>query len=242
MTIMSELGPRAREILRSGRELNRPTAADRERIDSALRERLGAALLLSDGNESSKPLSPVRPRSPWLKAFVVGAGLVGGGLFFASRHESAVLSPPSAVVAPLAATSTALSTPAPVALPEPNPAQGQAARSDVDSVPLPVPSEKPASSAHPAEDRLAQEVALLARATSSLHAGRPADALKTLDEYQRRFPKGMLTEERRAAKAQALCALGRESEAEGELARLAPQSLAAARAKQVCAAHSASKP
>jgi hypothetical protein len=65
--------------------------------------------------------------------------------------------------------------------------------------------------------------------------------LKTLDEYQRRFPKGQLTEERRAARAQALCALGRRSEAEGELARLAPQSLAAARAKQVCEGRAASK-
>jgi hypothetical protein len=82
-------------------------------------------------------------------------------------------------------------------------------------------------------------VALLARATSSLHAGRPADALKVLDEYQRRFPKGLLAEERRAARAQALCSLGRQSEAETELARLAPQSLAAARARQACDARSA---
>jgi len=101
-----------------------------------------------------------------------------------------------------------------------------------------ISAEPPAPSVRPAQDRLAQEVALLARATSDLHAGRAANALKVLDEYQRQFPKGLLTEERRAARAQALCALGRQSEAQAELARLAPQSPAAARAKQVCETHS----
>ena len=102
-----------------------------------------------------------------------------------------------------------------------------------------VASDRSTAPARPAEDRLAQEVALLARATSNLHAGRPADALKVLDEYQHRFPRGLLSQERRAAKAQALCALGRQTEAQVELSRLASGSISAARAKQVCDAHSA---
>jgi hypothetical protein len=60
-----------------------------------------------------------------------------------------------------------------------------------------------------ATDRLAQEVAILSRATSELHAGRPANALKAIDEHARKFPNGLLVEERRAARTQALCALGR---------------------------------
>jgi hypothetical protein len=222
---MSELGPRAREILHSGRELNRPTDADRERVGNALRERLGAALLLT---EDSKALPPSRPRWAFVASGLVSAGLVGGALLLASRQEPITTSPALAARASVVATGS-LSPPA-LAAEVPSP--------DVAKLPLLVPSDRPSASARPAEDRLAQEVALLARATSGLHAGRPADALKVLDEYQRRFPKGLLTEERRAARAQALCSLGRQSEAQAELARLAPQSLAAARAKQVCEARS----
>ncbi|HYP98870.1 MAG TPA: hypothetical protein VER96_09355 [Polyangiaceae bacterium] len=242
---MSELGPRAREILRSGRDLNRPTDADRERVESALRERLGAALLLA---ESSKAVPAVRPRWPFVSSFVVGAGLVGGGIFFGTRHAPEVASTPPAVIA-VASTTNGVSQPplpAGVSVPElatsdtPEPVSAASPKPVSSATPEPV-SERAVASARPAEDRLAQEVALLGRATSSLHAGHPADALKTLDEYQRRFPKGQLSEERRAARAQALCALGRQSEAATELARLAPQSLAAARARQVCDARSALK-
>jgi len=227
MTIMSELGPRAREILQSGRELNRPTDADRERIESALRERLGAALVLV---ETSKAAPAIRPRWPFVGSLVVGAGLVGGAVFFASRPQPVTPIAPRVVASAVAVNSAPLaSTVELVAAPEaPKPAAL-------------IPSDRPAPSARPAEDRLAQEVALLARATSQLHAGRPADALKVLEEYQRRFPKGLLTEERRAARAQALCALGRRSEAESELSRLPAQSLAASRAKQVCDARPAIK-
>lgn len=229
---MSELGPRAREILRSGRELNRPTDADRARVDQALRERLGAASLLTEGGKAPPA---IRPRWPFVTSCMVGAGLVGGGIFFATRPAPVAISAPPAVVSAVAVSSAALPPAVPVEarVPEaPEPRKALAL----------VSSERPmTASARPVEDRLAQEVALLARATSSLHSGRAADALKTLDEYQRRFPNGKLTEERRAARAQALCALGRQSEAESELARLAPKSLAAARARQVCDSRSALK-
>ncbi|MEP7052036.1 MAG: hypothetical protein ABJB12_16845 [Pseudomonadota bacterium] len=93
---------------------------------------------------------------------------------------------------------------------------------------------EPARAAQLQEDPLAREVGLLSLATGDLHAGRAGDALKVLDEHQRKFPNGILSEERRAARAQALCALGRRSEADSELARLASQSLAAVNAKRVC--------
>jgi Tetratricopeptide repeat len=46
----------------------------------------------------------------------------------------------------------------------------------------------------------------------------------------------MLLEERRAARAQALCALGRHAEAERELAKLPQASPQAARVRQLCGA------
>jgi hypothetical protein len=84
-------------------------------------------------------------------------------------------------------------------------------------------------------------VALLSRATSALRAGRAAEALKALDEHRRKFPNGTLSEERRAARAQALCSLGRIDEGRAELSLLAPRSPAAARASQVCDAMAARK-
>jgi hypothetical protein len=99
-----------------------------------------------------------------------------------------------------------------------------------------------ARSAPAAPDALTLEVALLSRAISSLSAGRPGDALKTLNEHQRQFPHGILDQERRAAKAQALCSLGRVAEGRSELARLTPRSPAADRARQVCDAGEHSEP
>jgi hypothetical protein len=60
--------------------------------------------------------------------------------------------------------------------------------------------------------------------------------LRALEVHQRRFPAGALTEERRAAKAQALCLLGRVDEGKAELRKLDARSPAAARGQQVCAA------
>jgi predicted Zn-dependent protease len=86
---------------------------------------------------------------------------------------------------------------------------------------------------------LAEEVAILARAAADLRGGRAQDALSALNEHQRKFPKGVLTQERRAARAQALCAVGRFSEARAELARLPKASPQAIRAATFCDKRSA---
>jgi hypothetical protein len=80
---------------------------------------------------------------------------------------------------------------------------------------------------------------ILSRAEGDLHRGQAALALRGLNEHQRRFPDGALSVERRAARARALCALGRVSEAKGELARLsrvARGSQLEARAREACGA------
>jgi hypothetical protein len=85
---------------------------------------------------------------------------------------------------------------------------------------------------------LALEVAILSRASSDLYGGRPANALKALEEHQRRFPAGALAEERTAARIRALCALGRVNEAQTDLTMLSrstPDSPHLARARKVCA-------
>jgi predicted Zn-dependent protease len=84
---------------------------------------------------------------------------------------------------------------------------------------------------------LAKEVAMLSQASADLHAGRPAAALTVLDEHQRKFPHGGLVQERTSARIQALCALGRMTDAQDELARFArtsPNSPHLARARKAC--------
>ena len=88
-----------------------------------------------------------------------------------------------------------------------------------------------------AQSSLSEEIALLSRAETDLHAGRPENALRSLDEHERRFPHGTLEPERIAARAQALCALGRFAEAQApleQLARTAPHSPNEERARQAC--------
>jgi hypothetical protein len=84
---------------------------------------------------------------------------------------------------------------------------------------------------------LAEEVALLSRAETELRAGRPAKALLALSEHQRKFPRGALSEERTAARIQALCALERTDEANAQLKQLlhiSPNSAHEERARQAC--------
>lgn len=221
---MSELSPRARQVLQSS--ATRATSADRERITNALRAKLGPASLPA---AIGSGVSPARARWPFISSAIVGVGLIGGALFLMTRHG-----PASAIPLPQAVALAVTTDPvAPVA-----PAVDSAT-----SLPeAAVAPELPAPSARPAPDRLAQEVAFLEHATSALHAGHASNALRILDESQRKFPNGLLAIERSAARAQALCSLGRQSAAQAELARLPAQSPGAARAKQVCAASSKAQP
>jgi hypothetical protein len=218
---MSDLSQSAQQLVRGGAKAARPSDADRERIFEALRERLGDAALLGQAAAAPSAFSAL-----WVKvsAITVGLGLAAGGLVLGLQGE-----PSKADVAPAPRPLPAVVAPAPAAEP--------AASSATLSPPLVAP---PIAAVEPttkrASDRLAEEVALLSRATSALRAGRANDALKTLNEHQSKFPKGLLSEERRAARAQALCALGRRPEAERELAKLSPTSPQAARARQMCGA------
>jgi len=212
---MAELSPRARELLRAG--TIRPTAADRARIQKALQARLG---MPSPSVPESPALPAPRSRWPLVSSAIVGVGLIGGAVYVSHRHAPETVLPVQAV----AAAAVVTSSPAPESAPPVEAATASALPTAI----------APAPSSHTARDRLAQEVALLERATSALHAGRPADALRVLDEYQRKFPSGLLSQDRGSARAQALCALGRRSEAEAELSRLPAHSPGSARAKQVC--------
>ena len=227
---MSTLSPKGSDLVRAGRRAFQPTDADRARNLDSLRAQLGVTALPPGPGSVATAATVGRSICPFLSVVVVGIGLVGGTLFFALRPGAGRDNPQITNVVPVVAI-----TPAAPPSPEQPTSPAAAAPSATD------PPAPPAASAHRAQDRLAAEVAILSRATRDLRAGRPAEALKALDEYRRKFPKGLLSEEQRAARAQSLCALGRFDEANEKLAGLAPQSPLAVQAKQFCDARLAAR-
>jgi hypothetical protein len=91
----------------------------------------------------------------------------------------------------------------------------------------PAKAPEPPASAPEADDSLGPELALLREARAALDRKDPRTALRLLNRHAQRYPTGTLQQERLAARALALCALGRSSEASAavhELARVAPGS------------------
>jgi hypothetical protein len=239
---MSDLSSDGKALVQAGRQADRPSDADRERVLAALQARLGDAALLAAGLLDAPPATggaaarAGASRSKLLKWGVVGPTvLVAGALWLVPRafqHSHKAAPAPSASVrnvpsAPPVAESVSV---APEVLPSPS-----AIIADPGS-PRPLDTQKVVPRSR---DGLAEEVALLSRAETELHAGRPAKALLALAEHQRRFPRGALAEERTAARIQALCALGRNDEANAQLRQLlhiSPNSAHEERARQACRA------
>ena len=221
---MSRLNPKAEELVRAGRSALRPTDADRERVFQALQPRLGGDLGPEGTDGLSTAAASANVTIAKLTAAIVAMSVVGAGMFVMLRTEAPPASPAAtASVAPGAA---------------PQRPVDQVPESPPFAVPQAQPSdEKRAPAAPRPADNLAEEVALLSQASADLHAGRPAAALTVLDEHGRKFPHGVLVQERTSARVQALCALGSMNEAQAELARLArtsPNSPHLARARKAC--------
>jgi hypothetical protein len=109
------------------------------------------------------------------------------------------------------------------------------------AAPLPAdPGSSGASApARPREsDTLAREVRILREARAELKGGKPEDALSLLDRHAKLHPRGALAEEQLAARALALCALGRAAEARAvvvRLERIAPRSPQLPKIRSACA-------
>ena len=104
MTLLSLLSPRARALVDAGRSAQRPTALDRDRIQVALRARLGAEAFGPEAGASVPPAAAGTAGSGWLLAagLVAGVGVVSGLVFLAVRAQPGPMPPragPPAVVA-----------------------------------------------------------------------------------------------------------------------------------------------
>lgn len=223
-----ELGPQARALFEAERGALRPTSADRKRIAVALTARLGAGAFpfRVDAPPSSSPSPSPAPASGhwfgWPTLSVMAGVVVTGGLVLSTLRASELKAPPVVIttaqaVAPAPSAAPASTAPAP----------------DVEAATP--PGTGPASAGRRAPDRLAEEVAILSRAETELHAGRYQGALRVLEEYERKFHNGKLAQERAAARILALCGLGRTTEANAALARLSRGSLHAGTAREACA-------
>ena len=247
------LSPKARALIQEYRNAPRPTAADRQRVAAALRARLGSTVL---------PMPPLHHRlmgsRRWQvrSASALGLCVIGSVLFLVRRPIAAAgpatqeRSMPLEVALPSAATVVSnqpleTARPSTVAVPSSQPLESVRPSTDASESSAPVTPvrqvqattatlRRKVAPGGPAQDSLAQEVALLSGAASQVRSGQAAQALLALDEHERRFPNGALGEERHAAKAQALCLLQRFGEGRAELALLAAGSPTAAHAKEVC--------
>lgn len=226
---MGSLTRDAVAVVRAGRGALRPTATDRARLEAELSARLGPHAF---------PLPPtLTPRalgSAWrlVGGAAAGACVAAAALVFAS--PSGPSAPPEGGGAlPMTAVAPSNgSLPTRASNPSTSPGvEAPELSATADSAVPATPS--PATPARRA-DALTQEVALLSRAVTALNAGRASEALTALNEHQRQFPRGILAADRQAAKAQALCSLGRLREGRAQLTSLSPQSPAANRARQVC--------
>jgi len=234
---MSGLSPELREFVQVSRSALRPTEADSARILEALRAQLGDAALVgaqtAQAAVASASTSFLFGKGSLMS--LVGLAMLGGIWFFAAHNSRATLRETNAVtsVATTASASIALapSLISSSTLPSPAPAASEVAAvanlgSDGDKL-------RPAASHH-VHDRLAEEVAIIARAETALRSGHPAVALDVLNEHERKFGNGLLAEERIAARAQALCALGRTAEADAQLTQLSPNSLHGQPSQKAC--------
>ncbi len=226
---MGSLNRDASGVVEAGRRALQPTTADRERLEAVLAARLGPNAFAPS---AALPAPAHGATTVWriVGGAALGGCVVAGALFFA---------PPSGPSAPRESTVGVRPTAAskgddsPGAT-GPDLALGMEVTAPSVSASSALPAASSPLSAPRRADTLTREVALLSRAVTALNAGRASEALTALNEHQRQFPRGILGAERQAAKAQALCSLGRLAEGRAQLAQLSPQSPAANRARQVC--------
>lgn len=251
---MKDLSPLAKQLVKVGQRDLDPTGQDKARIRELLAARLPAALPTATGPSASVSKATSTSFSwPLVSALTIGGGAVVGILYWSLASDTELGNPaptpthasaaPGAVtheVAPWGSASDVVLDPTPVLRPaasadSPVPAEGNAGSLSTSSPPASTEPEAPTQDKTRSSTRLGEEVELLSRATSALHSGQANEALSVLAEHQRKFPRGALSLERRAARVQALCLLGRRTEAERELQHLPPSSPLASRARASCA-------
>jgi hypothetical protein len=246
---MNDLEPEARSLLAAARGDESLTREDRARLKRSVLLRvavLGAASTATGGAAAMSVATKVT-----LTVLTVAA--LGGGSASVWAWKTRTAAPPAAAARthakPRQPAVVAPEAPAPVAEPETLPPEPEVKlevqpevrrREAIRSVSRrPEISDPPAAviAPSPALDSLNPELTVLRQAQEDLRAGLPAQALRRLNDYDHRFGKGALEEERRAVAAIALCQVdpGPAAKAQAEhFLRTAPASPLAERVRSAC--------
>jgi hypothetical protein len=247
---MNDLGPEARSMLAAARGAEAITREDRARIKRGVLLRvavLGAASTTTAGAAAMSVATKIT-----LTVLTVAA--LGGGSVSLWAWKGWAPDPPAVArthstprkltaVAPKAPAVVAESTAIPPELEVKLEAQpeiqrrevirGVARRPEISGTPAAEIAPVPAPGLAP----LDPELTVLRQAQEDLRAGLPAQALRRLTDYDRRFGKGALEEERRAVAAIAFCQVdpGPAAKAQAErFLRSAPESPLAERVRTAC--------
>jgi hypothetical protein len=237
---MSDLDPRARAIVDAGRTADLPSRADHDRIKRAVLLQIAAGTAVA-GTAAAGTLSLGAKAG----LAVLAVALVGGGAVGVMKLQHRPSSPaPRAHLAPSGRGTPAPAPPAGLPAEPPAPAALVAPPSSEETITIrKVESARKAIAASTKAGRAAEldqlnaEVEVLKRAREELRQQRPVRALDALGEYDRRFGKGVLVEERQAMAAIAACQAtpGPAARAQAEaFVRQAPASPLRERVREAC--------
>jgi hypothetical protein len=239
---MTDLSPESKALIELAREDDEPSVVDRARVRRALGASLATGLAVSSAASAAAGATA--------KAAGASAGLAGSlkiAMWVGVGMAVGALTTTTALVALRgpAAESTSAARPAPreaspiVKVPPPVHEAPAEEPADTTIIPLEVTSKPTAlRPPPPSPSSLAAEMRLLETARAALSGGDARRALSLIQEHEREFPAGSLSEERRASKVFALCELGRRAEAAraaAEFLRTAPASPLRGRVLDSCA-------
>lgn len=192
--------PGLRDVLKRARE-DVGTDAEVARLEARLGPLLGPAVPLGAAPAPAALGSLTAKLGLGALALIVAGG--GAWLLSAQTTSAPPLAPARPIVPPTAAFSA---PPLPSVSVEAEPSKVVAPSTP--SATKPEPSSKPALAVAPTEAEL------LEQARAALKAGDGARAFQRVSEHARRYPRGVLVQEREVLAIQALRRLGRDAEAE----------------------------
>ena len=236
---MNELSSEARELLRTARSFDEPSAADVERVHASVLAKVGIAVGAGAALTAASQSIAASPAAVFgMTVAKVGAAIVVAGSLATAGYVG--LRPPPAKPVP------AMVAPA---SPMRAPRVAPSVVNEIESLAVEAPTPVPAKTARtrPSNDRAARvprvtadlegEARLLEQADADLRRGDANAALARLAEHAAKYPAGALREEREGVRVVALCRAGREAEgkaaAERFLAR-SPHSALATRIRATC--------
>jgi hypothetical protein len=240
---MKQLSPAARRLFELARDQDKPDALAENRVANALSVKIAPDTSLiaavASATKSAAGLGSIAAKATLL---VSATGVLVTAGWLALRSPPRIVSPEaapgnsSAVVSPTPATGLAEKPPAPR---RPSEANSTATKAGAYRKPIRavVPSDSVASAAAAPEDRLRAETEALRLAQRALRDQMPQQALRLLDDQDRRFGEGLMHQERTAARILALCQAGRVDEARAQALRFEkawPRSVLLARVRSAC--------